>query len=80
MVLAHVCIDHSHIAHGFLLRKEEQPQCIPCGCPIAIKSIFIDYADFVFYSTMSSLHSLSEMVDPSKMFAFNKEIGLFNKF
>lgn len=47
-VLARACIGHFHLTHGFLLRKEDQPQRIPCGFPLSIKLVFTDCADLVF--------------------------------
>ena len=38
-VLARVRIGHSYITHSYLLKKEDQPQCVACNSPLTVKHI-----------------------------------------
>lgn len=44
VVLSRACIGHSHLIHDFLLRKEDQSQCLSC-CPV--KYIFSNCVEFI---------------------------------
>ncbi|ELU18078.1 hypothetical protein CAPTEDRAFT_197082 [Capitella teleta] len=46
IVLARARIGHSHLTHGYLLRREMPPVCIPCQNILSIKHIFIECVDF----------------------------------
>ena len=39
-------IGHSHLTQEFLLKGEPPPDCIPCNCPLTIKHLLIECADF----------------------------------
>ena len=38
-------IGNSHIMHSYLLKGEEEPQCIPCNVPLTINHILVDCED-----------------------------------
>lgn len=84
IVLARARIGHSHLTHGYLLRHEDQPWCIPCDCAFTVKHILVECMDFshirMRYFNASSMKVLFEEVDPSKILAFLKAIGLFHRF
>ncbi|ELT96755.1 hypothetical protein CAPTEDRAFT_23017, partial [Capitella teleta] len=42
IVLARARIGHSHLTHGYLLRREVAPFCIPCQSLLSVKHILID--------------------------------------
>ena len=60
------------------------PECIPCYCLLTVKHILIECVDFMEvhqkYFDVLGLKTLFKDVDPSQIFAFLKEIGLFKKF
>ena len=37
---------HSRLTRDFLLKGELPPECIPCNCPLTIKHLLIECADF----------------------------------
>jgi hypothetical protein len=81
IVLARLRIGHTHYTHGYLLRGEDQPECVACVCPLTVQHILLDCADFLhirrrFYN-VSSLFELFDQVPPSKVFNYLKEIELF---
>ena len=39
IILARLRIGHSYITHSYLLKGEEEPQCIPCNAPLTIKHV-----------------------------------------
>ena len=39
IILVRLRICHSYIMHCYLLKGEEEPQCIPCYAPLTIKHI-----------------------------------------
>ena len=60
------------------------PECIPCYCALTVKHILIECVDFMEvrqkYFDVPDLKTFFKDVDPSQIFAFLKEIGLFKKF
>ena len=45
IVLARLRIGHTCITHSYLLKGEEQPQCIPCNAPLTVKHLLVDCID-----------------------------------
>ena len=44
-VMRRLRIGHTYITHGYLLRGELAPECVPCNEPLSVKHI-IDCIDF----------------------------------
>mgnify|MGYP001553615755 CR=1 FL=1 len=84
MVLTRARIGHTYFTHGHILRAELPPQCIPCNCSFTTRHILVECADFHYirnkYYQVNSLRDLFERIQPSKIFQFLKEIGLFYRF
>ena len=84
VVLARIRIGHTYFTHGYLLKGEDRPECIPCAEPLTVKHILMDCVDFDVarssHFRADSLKDLFETVDPSKILNFIKDIGLFYKF
>ncbi|ELU05953.1 hypothetical protein CAPTEDRAFT_202466 [Capitella teleta] len=84
IVLACARIGHSHLTHGYLLRREVAPFCIPCQSLLTVKHILIDCIDFEIsrrkYFNVFSMRQLFEDTHPSKILLYLKEIGLFYRF
>ena len=83
VVLSRCRIGHSRLTHTFLLKNEDQPECIPCQTPLTIKHILIDCVDFApqrdtFY-TAESLNVLFDKIPADKILSFLKHIGLYHK-
>ena len=45
-------IGHTYITHGYLLRDEVAPKCIPCNEPLTAKHVLLDYIDFTSIRTI----------------------------
>jgi hypothetical protein len=37
VVLCRARIGHTHLTHSYLLKGEDQPECIPCQCALTVK-------------------------------------------
>ena len=48
IILGRLRIGHSYITHSYLLKGEEEPQCIPCNAPLTIKLVLVDCVDLAF--------------------------------
>ena len=84
VVLARSRIGHTHLTHSYLLKRDPAPVCYACSCPLTVKHILIECADFghirpSFYQA-ASMKQLFAEVEPSKTIDFLKAIGLFYRF
>ena len=81
IVLTRIRIGHTHYTHGYLLRGEDQPECVACMCPLTVRHILLECADFLHnrrkYYNVPSLFDLFDQVPPSKILNYLKEIELF---
>ena len=77
-------IGHSHLTHEFLLKGEPPPECIPCGCPLAIKHLLIECVDLSdvrqrFYQ-VPSLQDHFKTVKPEVILKCLKAAALYKRF
>ena len=83
IILARLRIGHSHITHYYLLKREEEPQCIPCNAPLTINHILVECVDLAptrqRYFHVDSLAALFDTVKFESVFGFLKEIHLYKK-
>ena len=83
IILARLRIGHSHITHSYLLKGEEEPQCIPCNAPLTVNHIFVDCVDLAptrqRYFHVDSLTTLFDTVKFESVFDFLKEVHLYKK-
>jgi hypothetical protein len=82
-ILARLRIGHSYLTNAYLLKNEDQPECVPCQSPLTIKHILIECTDFdlvrdTFY-TVPDMKTLFNTVPPDRIISFIKEIGLYYK-
>lgn len=81
IVLTRLRIGHTHYTHGYLLRGDDQPECVACVCPLTVQHILIDCTDFLHirrkYYNVTSLYDLFDRIPPSRILNYLKEIGLF---
>ena len=47
VVLARCRIGHTHITHSYLLKKEDQPECVFCLEPFTVKHFLLDCVDLL---------------------------------
>ena len=40
-VISIICIGHSKLTHTYLLKIEQQPECIFCDCPLTLHHNYI---------------------------------------
>jgi hypothetical protein len=61
VVLCRARIGYTHLTHSYLLKGEDQPECIPCQCALTLKHILIDCVDFsVIRQNYFNVKSLKE--------------------
>ena len=83
IVLACLRIGHSYFTHSYLLKGEEQPQCVPYIAPLTVKHLLVDFIDLTptreRYFIVDSLRTLFETVKIESVVEFLKESGLYKK-
>ena len=82
-VLCRLHIGHSYYTHSYLLKGEERPFCHACDQADTVEHILISCADLIevrrkFY-TAESMKVLFRDVPPDSIFAFLKEVNVYNK-
>ena len=77
-------IGHTYLTHLYLLKDEDQPECIPCQASLTVEHILLDCIDFALvrpkYFNVATLNQLFNTVPPVKIINYLKEIGLYSKF
>ena len=83
IILARLRIGHSHITHSYLLKGEEEPQCIYCNARLTFNHILVDCADLAptrqRYFHVDNLTTLFDTVKFESVFDFLKEVHLYKK-
>ena len=83
IVLSRLRIGHTYLTHIHLLKRENQPECVGCQCPLTVKHILIECADFLQtrekYYDVQNMKELFEEVCVENIFEYLREIGLFPK-
>ena len=83
IIIARLRIGHSYITHSYLLKGEEEPQCIPCNALLTIKHILVDCVDLApirqRFFDVDSLTTLFDTVKFESIFDFLKETHLYKK-
>ena len=46
VVLARLRLGHTRVTHSYLLKGEEQPQCVGCDAPFTVSHFLLDCGDF----------------------------------
>ena len=69
-------IGHTHLTNSYLLKNDDQPQCIPCQAPLTVKHILIDCVDFAeqrrLFFNAQTLKDLFENVSVDNFFIIFK--------
>ena len=67
----------------YLLKAEEEPQCIPCNASLTIKHVLVDCVDLAptrqRFFDVDSLTTLFDTVKFESVFDFLKEVHLYEK-
>ena len=82
-IIRRLRIGHTYITHGYLLRGELAPECIPCNETLTVKHISLDCIDFANIRTnffnVNNLKDLFEKVTSENIINYLKAINLVNK-
>ena len=46
VIISQLCIGHTRLTYSFILKQEQQPQCLTCQMPCTIKHILIECRAF----------------------------------
>jgi hypothetical protein len=83
VVLARCRIGHTHVTHSYLLKQEEQPECVFCVEPFTVKHFFISCIDLALvrqkYFNVDSMFQLFNSVHYENILLFLKEVHLYHK-
>ena len=83
IILARLHMGHTYLTHSYLLKGEEEPQCIPCNACLTVKHIFVDCVDVApsrdKFFNVDSMTTLFETVKLESIFEFLKEVNLYKK-
>ena len=83
IVLARCRIGHTAVTHSYILRGEEQPECVFCQEPFTVKHFLIDCVDLALvrqrYFAADTMYQLFNSVCYDKIISFLKEANLFHQ-
>ena len=83
MILHRMRIGHTYYTHGYLLKGEDAPDCVPCQSFLTVEHILLHCIDFSHtrskYYSVETLNELFNTVNSEKIINFLKEIGLYTK-
>jgi hypothetical protein len=82
-VLHRIRIGHTHLTHSYLLKKEDQPQCLTCNCALTVEHILLTCPLFSVsrnkYLTANSMLEIFQNIPVYSILNFLKECQLFTK-
>ena len=74
-------IGHTHLTHSYLLKGENQPQCIGCNKNLTIKHILTECIEFKEqkekHFKSKNLKTIFNLINPKKIINFLKETALY---
>ena len=83
IILARLRIGHTYVTHSYLLKGEEEPQCIACNESLTVKHILVYCVDHAptrqKYFDVDSMATLFNTVKLEFVFDFSKEINLYKQ-
>ena len=83
IIMARLRIGHTYVTHSYLLKGEEEPQCIACNESLTVKHILVDCVDHAptrqKYFDVDSMATLFNTVKLEFVFDFLKQINLYKK-
>jgi len=84
LVLHRARIGHTHLTHCYLLKAEEQPQCVSCQRALSVQHILIDCPHYESsrgkFFKVSSMGELFNNIPASVLLNFLREIHVYQHF
>ena len=81
VIISRLRIGYTRLTHSFMLKQEQQPQCLICQPPCIVKHILIESRAFAliwkYFFKVNSLIDLFENVKIDYVLSFLREIGLY---
>ncbi len=81
--MARIRLGHTYLTHNYLLKREDQPECVGCACPLTVQHIMIDCVEFAHirsrFFDVRNMKDLFDSVTPSTILLYVRAIGLFFK-
>ena len=84
VVISRIRIGHSKLTHTYLLKGEQQPECIFCDCPLTLHHIFLECPDTLparnsLLNNVQTMQDLFTQVNISDILQFLQECDFYNK-
>ncbi len=83
VVLARIRLAHTYVTHSYLLKREDQPECVGCDCPLTVQHIMINCVEFAYIRSrcfdVRNMKDLFDSVTPLTILLYVKAIGFFFK-
>ena len=83
VVLARLRLGHTRVMHSYLLRGEEQPQCVGCDAKFTIRHILLECVDFAQVRNncinVDNMKQLFQDIHIDSIMTFLRQINLFNR-
>ena len=83
VIISRLRIGHTRLTHSFILKQEQQPQCLTCQSPCALKHILMECREFALikkrFFIVNSLIDLFKNVKIDDVLSFLQETGLYQK-
>ena len=76
-------IGHTSLTHKYILTQNDKPFCVGCNTDLTIKHILTNCTEFNTerkkYYKCTKIKDIFDIVEPTKILQFTKEINLYNK-
>ena len=84
VVISRIRIGHSKLTHTYLLKGEQQPECIFCDCLLTLDYIFLERSDILtarnyVRTNVRTMQDLFTQANISDIFQFLQECDFYNK-
>ncbi len=83
IILAITRLGHTYLTHSYLLKREDQPECVGCACPLTVQHIMIECVEFSYirslFFNVRNMKDLFDSVTHSTILLYVRAIGLFFK-
>ena len=84
VIISWLCIGHTKLTHSFILKQEQQLQCLTCQTSCTVKHVLIECKAFALirkrFFKVNSLSDLFENVKMNDVPSFLRETGLYQKY
>ena len=84
VVISRIRIGYSKLTHRYLLKGEQQPECIFCDCLLTLDYIFLERSDTLparnlLLNNVRTMQDLFTQANISDIFQFLQECDFYNK-